>query len=182
MICDQSDLEADFCFGQGIIPVVKDPHHEKNISTQSKKTEENPRVSRTDENRRWTSGDQGQTHKRSGSGFRIKPSFDLSRHRRIKKSETIDTLFKQGEKYGSRSFNISFQRKEPFGVAFIAGKKLGIAVKRVRCKRMLREAYRLTMTEVPGAQLIIVARPSVLQTKLPDLCKELLRFKRYLGQ
>lgn len=159
---------------------MKDPHHEKNISTQSKKTEAHPRLSRTDEDRRWTSGDQSQTCKRSGSGFRIEPSFSLSRHRRIKKSETIDALFKQGEKYGSRSFNIAFQRQHLPAVAFIAGKKLGIAVKRIRCKRMLREAYRLTMTQSHELQLIIVARPSLLQTKLPDLCKEFLRFKRYL--
>ena len=158
---------------------MKDPHHEKNISTQPKKTEKDPRVSRTDENRRWPSGDQSQTREGSGSGFSIK-TFALSQHSRIKKSETIDALFKEGKKYGSRSFNISFQHKEPFGVAFIAGKKLGIAVKRIRCKRMLREAYRLTMSTPVNAQIIIVARPAILQAKLPELGKELQRFKSYL--
>ena len=91
-------------------------------------------------------------------------------------------MFHQGEKYGSRSFHISFLRNGTSGVAFIAGKKLGIAVKRIRCKRLLREAYRLSMSSALEMQLIIVARPQILQTKLPDLCKEIVRFKRYVQE
>jgi ribonuclease P protein component len=159
---------------------VKDPQHEKNISTESEKTEKDPRISCTHENRRWPSGHQGQTCKGSATGFSIKPAFALSRHVRIKKSETIDTLFNKGEKYGSRSFFASFLRNTPAGVAFIAGKKLGIAVKRMRCKRLLREAYRLSMPVDLETQCILVAKPQILQTPLPDLCKEMHRLQRYI--
>jgi ribonuclease P protein component len=158
---------------------VKDPQHEKNISTESEKTEKNPRVSCTYEKRRWPSGHQSKTCKGPLTGFGIKPTFALSRHCRIKKSETIDALFTRGEKYGSRSFHISFLKNGPSGVAFIAGKKLGIAVKRVRCKRLLREAYRLSMPVNLNLQIILVARPQILKTRLPDLCKEMQRFLKY---
>lgn len=51
-------------------------------------------------------------------------------------------------------------------VGFSAGKKLGGAVVRNRCKRRLRECYRLHQSEVPdGMDMIIVARRAMVDAK-----------------
>jgi ribonuclease P protein component len=51
-------------------------------------------------------------------------------------------------------------------VGFSAGKRLGNAVVRNRCKRRLRECWRLHQQEMPvGMDMIIVARRSMVNAK-----------------
>lgn len=69
----------------------------------------------------------------------------FSKQSRIKHSNQITEFFSQGKKKYSRSFFILFniKNKEEPQYAFIAGKKMGNAVKRNSFKRKLREVVRV---------------------------------------
>ena len=59
-------------------------------------------------------------------------------------------------------------------IAFAAGKALGGAVVRNRAKRLLRAAVRARWDTVsPGWDLILVARPALLEAEWPEILKTL---------
>jgi ribonuclease P protein component len=59
-------------------------------------------------------------------------------------------------------------------VGVTAGRSVGGAVQRNRAKRLLREAMRPLLPDLPlGWDLILIARPALLSTPLPDICQVL---------
>ena len=71
----------------------------------------------------------------------------LPRRKILRGKDSFDTLFKNGIRIAAGHIDLRYLTKESnqfsVQVAFIAGRKLGNAVTRNRCKRLLREAYRL---------------------------------------
>ncbi len=64
-------------------------------------------------------------------------------------------------------------------IGFSAGKRLGSAVVRNRCKRRLRECYRLHQLDVPaGMDIIFVARRSMVGAKWTDIVAAFLEALR----
>jgi ribonuclease P protein component len=87
--------------------------------------------------------------------------------RTIKSSREIDALFGTGSRAAGSHVMVlarpTPQERGPEGrVAFIAGKKLGSAVSRNRCKRVMREAARRAGAPWRGLDVALVARPSVV--------------------
>lgn len=60
-------------------------------------------------------------------------------------------------------------------VAFVAPKRLGNAVYRNRCKRVLREAARLSGLPQEGSQMILFATRATHSSKPEDVAKALNR-------
>lgn len=64
--------------------------------------------------------------------------------------------------------------EEECRMAFIAGKKVGGAVMRNRCKRLMREAVRLNRTSIyPGADYVFSAKAELCAASLSDVEKDL---------
>lgn len=86
--------------------------------------------------------------------------------RTLKAPSEIDALFKSGRR-GSTDLIVVLSattptRRGPEGrVVFVAGKKLGGAVMRNRCKRVLREAVRRAGGPWPGMDVALVSRAGV---------------------
>jgi ribonuclease P protein component len=86
--------------------------------------------------------------------------------RTIKNAREIDALFKCGDR-NANSYVVVLSAPTPFGrgrlgrVAYIAGKRLGNAVRRNRVKRVLREAVRISGGPWPGFDVAVIARPKV---------------------
>jgi ribonuclease P protein component len=84
----------------------------------------------------------------------------------ITSASEIDALFKQGRRAGTELLVAlalpTPDRRGPEGrVVFVAGKKLGGAVLRNRCKRVARESVRRMAGPWPGFDVAIVARGGI---------------------
>lgn len=84
----------------------------------------------------------------------------------IKASADIERVFQNGQRISSPLFTLLVdetpeQRDQCGRVAFAAGKKLGNAVLRNRCKRVMREAVRRKGGPWPGYDVVLVARRKV---------------------
>src|SRR5664279_2349186 len=101
----------------------------------------------------------------------------------IKSSREIDRIFR-GAKRAAHPLLIVLAAQTPEGrghsgrVAFIAGKKLGGAVLRNRCRRVLREAVRRSHGPWSGWDVVLIARegtPTATPTALDDALNGVLK-------
>jgi ribonuclease P protein component len=81
-------------------------------------------------------------------------------------SSEIDALFKTGRRGGTELLVVlkiqTPQGRGPEGrVLFVAGKKLGDAVMRNRCKRVMREAVRRAGGPWHGSDVAVMARAGI---------------------
>ena len=75
-------------------------------------------------------------------------------------------------------------RKNRFGqprVGITTGKKLGGAVQRNRCRRVIREAFRPLCAQVGGYDIVFVARARTIEMKSTQLQVVMQRQLRQLG-
>lgn len=99
--------------------------------------------------------------------------------RTLKASSEIDALFKSGRR-GSTDLVLVLSTRTPDWrglkgrAVFVAGKKLGGAVMRNRCKRVLREAVRRCEGPWDGFDVAVVAR-SATATASPQALDSALR-------
>jgi len=106
--------------------------------------------------------------------------------RTLKAPSEIDALFKTGRR-GSTDLIIVLNgqtppRRGPEGrVVFVAGKKLGGAVVRNRCKRVLREAVRRAGGPWEGRDVAIMARARVATSSVEAIDRALAEALRKGG-
>ena len=92
-------------------------------------------------------------------------NFRFQRRHHLRKRALFRKVYEEGRFVTNRLLAFHFLAN-PEGrrrVGFAAGKKLGGAVLRNRCKRRLRECYRLCQDRLPeGVDCIIVARKAMI--------------------
>jgi len=102
-------------------------------------------------------------------------SQSLRRFARVKRRETLDETIRTGKVARTTYFRACYRAGEgPPGVAFLAGKKVGGAVKRNRAKRVLREALRTSSADLSGIEtLIFIASSRAADARYSDIRKTL---------
>jgi ribonuclease P protein component len=111
---------------------------------------------------------------------------EATMRRTIRSSGEIDSLFRTGKKATNELLLVmcgpTADRRGPQGrVAFIAGKKLGGAVVRNRAKRVLRAAVARLHGPWEGWDVLVVARPELLQAGSASIDAALVRALRDVG-
>ena len=104
-------------------------------------------------------------------------SLRLSKLNRLRKRKHFRKIFEEGMFVSNPLMAIHLMKNsdKERRVGFSAGKKLGGAVTRNRCKRRLRECYRQHQEEVPqDMDMIIVARRALIGATWPRLVKSFL--------
>lgn len=103
------------------------------------------------------------------------PSESLRRYARIKGRETLDSTVRTGSVARTSYFRMCYREGEgPPGVAFLAGKKVGGAVKRNRARRVLREALRTSTVDLSGIEtLVFVASYRAATARYSDIRRTL---------
>lgn len=87
-------------------------------------------------------------------------------------------MFSYGRRYSGHLLRITVvqgDEGDPSKVAFVAAKRLGNAVFRNRCKRVLREAARLCELPYAGVRVILFATAKTAQAHPSDIARELKR-------
>ncbi len=91
---------------------------------------------------------------------------------RLRKRAIFRKVYEEGRFVSNQMMAVHFMPnpEQARRIGFSAGKRLGGAVVRNRCKRRLRECYRLHQQEIPEAtDLIIVARRSMVNAKWENI-------------
>lgn len=104
----------------------------------------------------------------------------------ITSASEIDALFKQGRRVGSGPLVVlelpTPTRRGPQGrVVFVAGKRLGGAVWRNRCKRVMREAVRRAGGPWEGHDIAVMARAGTAEARPGEIDEALRGALRRLG-
>ena len=88
-------------------------------------------------------------------------TFPLSKSQRIHSSRDFAGIYELNQRAGDRHLLIfaAVNRLDSTRIGLSVSKKHGNAVRRMRLKRLLREAFRLTQHELPaGLDLILIPR------------------------
>ena len=103
----------------------------------------------------------------------------------VRSPREIDALFKSGARSGDGLLTVfAADSTAPHGagrIAFIAGRKVGNAVARNRCKRVMREAVRRVGAPWDGLDVILVARRPVAGATVEQIDRSLLAHLRKVG-
>ena len=106
--------------------------------------------------------------------------------RTITNANEIDGIFKQGTRAAGGTVTLIVMRTpEARGsqgrVLFVAGKRMGGAVTRNRCKRVMRAAVARCGGPWPGWDVVLMARPTTATTPSTELDKAITAGLRRLG-
>ena len=101
----------------------------------------------------------------------------------IKSKQEIERLFKQGRRSSCRYCSLIIAPSPlPGGrCAFIAGKKLGVAPLRSRCKRVMRAAARELGAPWMGVDVVFIAKKSVATAAHDDVVRQMGRALKQAG-
>ncbi len=102
----------------------------------------------------------------------------------LRENKDFRTLYYRGTSRVSPAL-IVFARKNRLGftrTGITTGKKVGNAVKRSRCRRIIRAGYRALSPRVkPGYDLVFVARAKTAEIKSTELVPMMERLLKELG-
>jgi ribonuclease P protein component len=80
----------------------------------------------------------------------------LQRERRVRGRRALEEVLREGAVVRSACFRLRYRAGVgPPGVGFLAGRRVGGAVKRNRAKRVLREAFRTSDVDLSGIETLI---------------------------
>lgn len=96
----------------------------------------------------------------------------LPRCLRLRKRSVFKQVYEQGKYVSNSLISLHFfpRLDQTHRIGFTAGKRLGGAVIRNRCKRRLKECYRLYRDEAPvGLEMIVIARKPMVDAEWDNI-------------
>jgi len=109
----------------------------------------------------------------------------LPSHLRLKHASDFARVREKGASYAGKYVVLGVLKDEDvaeFGYGLITGKKLGIAVKRNRIRRLLREIVRAHQAEIaPGWHFVVIGRWRASGATLQELERDWLKLAKRLG-
>ena len=91
--------------------------------------------------------------------------YELTKEQRLCKNREYQLVYRRGKSYVNRRvvlYVLPRSPKQPTRIGFVTGKKIGCAVERNRCRRLMKEVYRLHQFDLrDGFDLVLIGRSSL---------------------
>lgn len=100
----------------------------------------------------------------------------IPRRERLHRYEEIRAVRQRGVCIRGKFLTLYIARAPNYRIGVIAGRRVGIAVKRNRARRVLREAVRAMRSRLRAdrpAEILLSARARAAEAKTPEIAKEL---------
>jgi ribonuclease P protein component len=109
-------------------------------------------------------------------------SASFRKYERIRQKNDFERVYKQGKKVVSSSFVLyidSDSKRQYRRLGITASKKIGNAVKRNRCKRLVRELFRRNKKKFPpGSDVIVIIKRDMIGKRYAELEEELYSIRQ----
>jgi len=159
--------------------ITEQAHYEENFPTQRAEAQTCTRFPGADGHERWSQSSQRAPRQGPGTSERLSPDpikFRFSRAQRVRASGKFRELVRTGRKSQDRLFSVHARANGldhgRLGIT-VSRRVSSRAVDRNRIKRKIREAFRQDPVRLCGVDLIVIARPAVLDAGAPEMLRSL---------
>lgn len=108
--------------------------------------------------------------------------YELKKERRLCKNHEYQLVYRHGKSFVNRRvvlYVLPRPAKQPARIGFVTGKKIGCAVERNRCRRLMKEVYRLHQYELrDGVDLVLIGRSSLKYAGYAEAEKSIMQLFR----
>jgi ribonuclease P protein component len=107
--------------------------------------------------------------------------YQLDKEKRLRKNREYQNVYRKGRSFVNRLAVLyvlptSLQQTR---IGFVTGKKIGCAVERNRCRRLMKEVYRLHQYELEdGYELVLIGRGFMKNANYAEAEKNILQLFR----
>lgn len=109
--------------------------------------------------------------------------YELRKERRLCKNREYQFVYRRGKSHVNRYavlYALPRSPKQATRIGFVTGKKIGCAVERNRCRRLMKEVYRLHQHElVEGYDLVLIGRSQLKHVDYAQAEKSILQLFRH---
>ncbi|WP_288641387.1 ribonuclease P protein component [uncultured Megasphaera sp.] len=109
--------------------------------------------------------------------------YELTKEQRLCKNREYQLVYRRGKSYVNRRvvlYVLPRSPKQPTRIGFVTGKKIGCAVERNRCRRLMKEVYRLHQFELrDGFDVVLIGRSSLKYAGYKDAEHSILQLFRH---
>lgn len=108
--------------------------------------------------------------------------YELKKEKRLCKNREYQLVYRHGRSVVNRLavlYVLPRSPKQPTRIGFVTGKKIGCAVERNRCRRLMKEVYRLHQYELKdGYDLVLIGRGYLKQVGYQEAERSILQLFR----
>ena len=108
--------------------------------------------------------------------------YELKKEKRLCKNREYQLVYRHGKSFVNKMvvlYVMPRSPKQPTHIGFVTGKKIGCAVERNRCRRLMKEVYRLHQFELKdGYDLVLIGRGYLKHARYEEAEKSILQVFR----
>lgn len=111
--------------------------------------------------------------------------YELKKKDRLCKNREYQLVYRHGKSYVARSVVLYIMKRspqQPIRSGFVTGKKVGCAVERNYCRRLMKEVYRLHRSDlISGYDLVLIGRSRMKYGTYADAEKTIMKLFKQAG-
>ncbi len=111
--------------------------------------------------------------------------YELKKEKRLCKNREYQIVYRYGKSFVNRYAVLYVLKRSPkqaSRIGFVTGKKIGCAVERNRCRRLMKEVYRLHQFELAdGFDLVLIGRSYLKNVGYEQAERNIMQLFRQAG-